>query len=122
MHWTAGFGLCFMSHVIGPPPVMSIVSRGDDDMNAPFAMKCCRTAGRGVLICSLLVWIGGCVTLSVQDTHDPTYNPSWPESMTLHTATWWPRILVWGGLGVIAGCILLWAASSIESLSKGAAK
>src|SRR5258707_13220496 len=25
MHWTAGFLLCFISKVIGPPPVMSIV-------------------------------------------------------------------------------------------------
>ena len=25
MHWTAGFRVCYMSDVIGPPPVMSIV-------------------------------------------------------------------------------------------------
>jgi hypothetical protein len=28
MHWTAGFRLCFMSDITGPPPVMSIVRGG----------------------------------------------------------------------------------------------
>jgi len=27
MHWTAGFRLCFILGVTGPPPVMSIVKR-----------------------------------------------------------------------------------------------
>jgi hypothetical protein len=27
MHWAAGFRLYFIPHVIGPPPVMCIVSR-----------------------------------------------------------------------------------------------